>query len=174
MLVEVEEIELRAEMAVVAAARLLYALEVCVEILPRVEGGAVDARELRLRGVAAPVGAGEPRQLQRLDRIRVLQVRPATEVGEASLPVDRDLALGRVHELELVRVVREELPCLVPRDLLPHPFAPLGQLAVDLGLDPLQVLLPDRLRKVEVVVEAVLDRRPDRELDPRVEPSHRL
>src|SRR5207249_3604015 len=32
----------------------------------------------------------------------------------------------------------------------------------------------DWLRELEVVVEAVLDRRPDSDLDARVEPSHRL
>ena len=62
-------------------------------------------------------------------------------------------------------VGREALLGLVARDLLAHPLAAFGQLAVDLGLDPLEILLADRLGEVEVVVEAVLDRRPDRELD---------
>jgi hypothetical protein len=42
------------------------------------------------------------------------------------------------------------------------------------GLDLLQILLADRLRKVEVVVEAVLDRRPNRELHARIELRHGL
>ena len=84
MLVEVEEIELRADVAVVAAPRLLDPLEVGVEVLLRIERGAVDPRELRVGGVAAPVRAGEAGQLERLDRLRVLQVRPAAEVGEVA------------------------------------------------------------------------------------------
>src|SRR5581483_4981099 len=73
-----------------------------------------------------------------------------------------------------VRVVREEPARLVPRYPLPHPLAALRELAVDLGLDRLQILLPDRLREVEVVVEAVLDRGPDSELHPGIEPGDRL
>ena len=68
-------------------------------------------------GVAAPVRAGEAGQLERLDRLRVLQVRPAAEIGEVAPPsvtgVDRDVALGGVDELELVRIGREELLGLV-------------------------------------------------------------
>ena len=59
MLREVEEVELRAEPPVVARARLLEPLEVRVEVLLRVEGRAVDARELRVLLVAAPVRARE-------------------------------------------------------------------------------------------------------------------
>ena len=43
-----------------------------------------------------------------------------------------------------------------------------------LGLDPLEVGLDDRLREVEVVVEAVLDRRADRDLHARIEPPDGL
>src|SRR5439155_20230495 len=74
---EAEEVELAAEPAVVAPLRLLEALEVCVEVCLRVEGGAIDARQLRLRRVAAPVRAGQAGQLERLDRRGVLRVRPA-------------------------------------------------------------------------------------------------
>ena len=82
MLGEVEQVELRAEPAVVALARLLEPLEVRVEVRLRVERGAVDPRQLRVVLVAAPVGAREAGQLERLDRLRVLQVRAAAEVGE--------------------------------------------------------------------------------------------
>src|SRR5581483_8134088 len=61
----VEEVELDAEPAVVAAAGLLDASEVGVEVLLRVEGGAVDARELLVALVAAPVRAGEAGELER-------------------------------------------------------------------------------------------------------------
>ena len=103
-----EEVELRAEPAVVALARLLEPLEVGVEVGLRVERGAVDAGEQRVVLVAAPVGAGEAGELERLDRLRVLQVRAAAEVGEVALRVERDLALGAVDELGLVRLIRAE------------------------------------------------------------------
>ena len=122
----VEEVELRAEPPVVAAPRALEPLEVRVEVLLGVERRAVDARELLVRRVAAPVRAGEAGQLERLDRLRVLQVRAAAEIGEVaavSLRVEGDVALGGVDELELVRLVLglEELPRLVARDLAALP-----------------------------------------------------
>src|SRR5439155_1888366 len=136
-LVRVEEIELHAEAAVVALAGLLEPRQVRVEVRLRVEGGAVDAGQLFVVLVAAPVGAGEARQLERLDRLRVLQVRPATEVGEVTLRVERDVAVGRVHELDLVALALglEALPRLAPRRLLAAPLPALGQLAPHLLLD---------------------------------------
>ena len=176
LLGEVEEVELAAEPAVVARLRLLEPLEVGVEIGLRVEGGAVDPGQLRVLLVAAPVGAGERGQLDRLDRLRVLQVRAAAEVGELALRVEGDVALGRVDELDLVALALGlEAPLrLLGRDLLALPAAALLQLALDLRLDLLEVLLADRLGELEVVVEAVLDRRPDRDLDARIEPADGL
>ena len=177
MLLEVEQVELDAEAAVVALARLLEPLEVGVEIGLRVERGAVDAGQLLVVLVAAPVRAGEPGQLERLDRLRVLEVRAAAEVGEVALGVEGDVALGGVDELDLVRLAlppRTAATASSARDLLARPLAALGDLALDLRLDPLEVGLGDRLGELEVVVEAVLDRRPDRDLHARVEPPHRL
>ena len=63
-----EEVELRPEPAVVALACLLEPLEVRVEVALAEERGAVDPGQLLVALVAAPVGAGEPGQLERLDR----------------------------------------------------------------------------------------------------------
>src|SRR5919202_668265 len=173
---EVVEVELRAEPAVIAALRLLQPFEVRVEVGLRVEGRAVDPRQLLVVLIASPVRAREARELDRLDRLRVLQVRPAAEVGEVPLRVEGDRSLGGVDELDLVRLVllQEPLPRLGRADFLAPPLASLRQLAPDLLLDSRQGLLADRLRKLEVVVEAVLDRRPDRDLHARVKTPHRL
>src|SRR3954454_22718008 len=88
----------------VPLARLLQTLEVGVQIGLVVEGRAIDPRQLLVVLVAAPVGPGEPGQLDRLDRLRVLQVRAPAEVGEIALRVEGDLAVGRVEELNLVRL----------------------------------------------------------------------
>src|SRR5207342_78657 len=103
--------------------------------------------------------AGQARQLERLDRLRVLKVWPAAEVGEVALRVERDRSLGRVHEVDLVRLALalEARARLVARELRARPLAPVGELASYLLLDPLEVGLVDRLGKLEVVVEAVLD-----------------
>ena len=176
MLVEVEEVELRSEPAMVARARLLEPLQVRVEIGLRVERGAVDPRELRVALVAAPVRTGEARQLDRLDRRRALEVRAAAEIGERALRVERDGALGVAGELDLVRLPfrLEARDRLLAGELLARPLAPLRDLATDLVFDRLQVGVGDRLGELEVVVEAVGDRRPDRDLHARVEPHDRL
>ncbi len=160
----------------VARLRLLEPLEVRVEIGLRVERGAVDPRQLRVPLVAAPVRACERGQLDRLDRLGVLQVRTAAEIGELALRVEGDVALGCVDELDLVRLpLRLEAALrLVGGDLLARPGAALLQLAQHLGLDPLERLLADRLGELEVVVEAVLDRGADRDLHAGIEPAHRL
>ena len=166
-----EEVELASEPPVVAALRLLEPLQVGVEVGLREEGRAVDPRQLLVVLVTAPVGAGEAGELDRLDRLRVLEVRAAAEVGEVALRVERDVSLGRVDELDLVvlALLGKELLRVVRRDLLPLPGAALLQLALDLRLDLLERVLADRLRELEVVVEAVLDRRADRDLRARIE-----
>src|SRR3954452_21238530 len=174
--VEMEEVELDAEPAMDAAGRLLGLVEVCLEILLRIERSAVDARQLLVRGVAAPVRAGEAGELERLDRFCVLEVRTAAEVGEVALRVERDVALRGVDELDLERLLlrREARFRFVARDLLARPLASFLDLAFHLCLDRVEVLLADRLREEEVVVEAVLDRRADRDLHAGMQTTHRL
>ncbi len=172
--VQVEEVELDAEPAVVAPLRLLDPFEVRVEVGARVERGPVDPGQLLVVLVAAPVRTGQAGELHRLDRLRVLEMRPPAEVGEVALGVEADLPLGGVHELELVGLVAEPLPRLVGAALLARPLPALLQLPVDLVLDPLEIVLVDRLGELEVVVEAVLDRRADRDLHSRIEVSRGL
>jgi hypothetical protein len=62
----VEQVELAPEPPVVAPLRFLEPLEVRVEVLLGVEGGAVDPRQLRVVLVAAPVGAARPVSLTAL------------------------------------------------------------------------------------------------------------
>ena len=101
---------------------------------------------------------------------------PAAEVGEVALAVEGDRPVGGVDELDLVGLPLglEEPAGLVAIDLEALPGSALGDLPADLLLEPLEVLLVDRLGELEVVVEAVLDRRPDRDLRPRIEPAGRL
>ena len=168
-LVEVEEVELSSEPAMVARPRLLEPLEIGVEVGLGEERRPVDPRQLRVALVAAPVRAREACQLERLDRLRVLQVRPAAKIGEVALRVERDVALGAVDELDLVRLALrlEARACLLAARRLPRPRTALGELPPYLGLDRGQVVFADRLGELEVVVEAVLDRRADRDLHAR-------
>jgi len=162
--------------------RLLEALEVVGEVLLGVEGRAVDAREHLAARVAAPVGARDAEQLERLDAVRGGGVRPAAEVGEGAVRVqghgvDARVADQVLDQLDLVvlPLAREAVERRAGRDVLA--LERLGRLDVlaHPGLERLEVGVGDRdaVGELEVVVEAVLDRRPDRDLRPGIEVEHR-
>src|SRR6185503_234408 len=122
---EAEQAQLAAELAVVARLRLLQALEVLGQLLSGEEGRAVDAREHRATRVAAPVGARDRLQLERLDALRAGAVRAAAEVGERAVRVERDglhaFSVDEVlDQLDLVRLVlaHEAPERLADRDVL--------------------------------------------------------
>ena len=149
----------------------------------REERRAVDAREHRPARVAAPVGAGDGLQLERADAPRRRRVRAAAEVGEAARcgrarPSRRAWSAREVlDELDLVGLVlgaealerrgdRHVLAHerLVGGDVLAHPL-------LDRGKSASETVMPGG--ELEVVVEALLDRRPDRDLHAREELEHR-
>jgi hypothetical protein len=78
--VDVEQVEFLAQLAVVALLGFLDALDVLVELLLVGPGRAVDALQLLVLGVAAPVGAGQLRELEDLQEARVRHVRAAAHV----------------------------------------------------------------------------------------------
>ena len=95
-------------------------------------------------------------------------MRPAAQIGEVAELVDGDgLVLGQlVYELELERLIGEDLPRLIAGDLATGDGG--GRLG-DLGharLDGGEVVRRDSraLGQLDVVVEAVLDGRADAEL----------
>src|SRR6185369_9561675 len=67
---ELEQLQLGAELAVVAGPGLLEQLEVLLEVLGLEERGPVDTREHLPARVAAPVGAGDGLELERPDALR--------------------------------------------------------------------------------------------------------
>ena len=151
----------------VAPLRLLEHVEIGVQLLLRAEGDAVDALEHRIAAVAAPVGARDRHELEGVWRhlAGMSEMRAAAEVLPVSVPVHAHvLALGdRADELHLVGfvvgLVIADGAVAVP-DLGGHRVAPGDDLA-HLRLDPLEILRGEGLGAVEVVVEAVLDHRPD-------------
>ena len=175
----VEEAHLAAEAAMVALLGLLDAVQVGLQVLVGEEDRAVDALELGVVAVAAPVGARHLRQLERLAELaRRGQVRTEAHVEPVALPVDRDLLVFRQlvgpFGFELLAVLDE-----VVLDLGTVPHRPLDrQVAVDdLGhalLDLREVVGREGLVAHEVVVEAVLRRGAERDLRAGVEFLHRL
>ena len=179
LLLDVEQPELAPEPAVVAALGLLEAVEMRPELLLVAPRGAVDALQHLVARIAAPVGAGDLEELEAAaDMAGRRQMRAAAEVEPSALAVDRDgFALGQVADD--LRLVGLALPLEMPDRVLPAPLLADERLVAgdDLAhprLDPLEIVGGERRVAGEVVVEAVLDRRPDRHLGARVELLHRL
>jgi hypothetical protein len=179
---ELEEPELRAQPAVVARASLLEALEVLIEVLLGEERRAVDAGELLAVGVAAPVRARDGLQLERLDALGRGRVRPAAQVGERPVRVQRDGRRAGVRDqvldqLDLVRLVLgpEAREGLGHRDVLVHERLVGLDVLAHLLLEAIELGVGERdvLGELEVVVEAVLDRRADRDLHAGIELERR-
>ena len=180
-----EQVEFGAEFAVVALLGLGEEVEVRLQLVPGRPGGAVDALEHRVLLAAAPVGGRVAHQLERRDEAGGGQVGTAAEVLPAQLAglgvqvvVDRQLTgadldvravLGGGGALEpdqfqLVRLVGELLAGgLVGDDAAGEPLPALLDL-LHLLLDGLEILRRERPGDLEVVVEAVLDRRADAQL----------
>src|SRR6266542_673405 len=96
LLLEVEQVELAAEAAVVAPLGLLEPEEILVELLLVRPGGAVDPLQLGILRVAAPIGAGDVHQLKGLAQPPGRrQMRPDAQIDEIPLAIEADLLLGR-------------------------------------------------------------------------------
>ena len=161
-----KQVQLAAERAMVAPAGLLQPVQVLFQRLVRLECGAVDALQPVPVLVAAPVGAGHAEQLERRYPARRLDVGAAAQVLEVAVAIRGDrLVLGDAFDdLQLEVVVGVHRPGVVSRVLAVLE----GQVARDhLGhapLDLLQVVVGERARRQEVVVEAVVGGRAEGEL----------
>ena len=185
-LLEVEEIELLAQHAVVALARLLEQVEMLLQVLLLEEGGAVHAHELLALGVGAPVRTGNARELGVLQPARVRHVGAAAEIDELPVPVERDLLaalLDVVDDLALELVVpavdravaRERFVGVLVRDRAAFEGVRLLREPLHLLLDLREVVRRDRaVGHEDVVVEAVLDHRADGELRLGEDPQDRV
>ena len=167
-----EEIELAPELAVVALLRFLQPHQVRIEVRVRRPGRAVDARQHRPLLVAAPIRAGDVGQPERSEPPGGRHVRPQTQVGPRPVAVDGDgvadgdLALDvgvaqTLDDLHLVRLIGEAVERLGPRDLLPDERDVGRYQLAHPCFDRGEVVRRERLSELEVVVEPVIDRRPD-------------
>src|SRR3989339_790658 len=105
----------------IALLRLLHHLQVLLEGGLRLEGGDVDARELGILLIAAPVGAGERSDLKRVrrDGAQVRYVPAPAQIREHIFTrsrygdVVRHLTLPLLHEI-LHALDLERLAVLIP------------------------------------------------------------
>ena len=162
----------------VALLGLLQHLEIRVLVFLLAPGGAVDALEHLVLRVAAPVGAGDAHQLEGLQLAGGRHVRPAAQVDPVALAVERDGVLlgnrGDDFGLVLLALFAEEGDRLVPR----HDFSFYGKIFPgDLRhslFDGREIFRRERPLVRKVVVEAVLDHRPDGDLRVGKQLLHRV
>ncbi len=171
LFLHVEEIEFATELAVIALLGFLDAHEVGGEILLVHPCRAVHPLQHLVAMIAAPVGSGQLHQLERLRQLaRGGQVRAAAEVAPlVAMRIERDGLAGRNDIVDDLRfVILADLPEVRDGVVLAPDFAIDGEVAIHdllhLRFDLREVLRRERLLAREVVIEPVLDRRPDRHL----------
>ena len=174
------EVQLAAELPVIAALRFLEHLKMLLERFLRLPRGAVDALEHRVVLVAAPVRPGDAHQLERRDEPGVLEVRAQAEVLPAVVAEDADAfaaAFGlfdAFDDLDLERLIGETFQPFIARQRFVLELLLLGDDLAHLRVDRVEIFGRERPADVEVVVEAVLDRRPDRVFRAREQRTHCL
>ena len=177
---EREQAELLAELAVVALLGLFDAGQIRIELLLLREAGAVNALEHLAVAVAAPVGAGDARELDgiALDATGGVQMRTGAEVDEFALTVEGDDGILRqvVDELDLVRLIAllHELQRFGARELKALETQLFLADLAHLGLELFEHLGRERLGAVKIVIETVLDGRADGQLHLGVQALHGL
>ena len=150
LFLEMEQVHLAAEPAMVALLGFLDLLQIGVELLLLGEGGAVDAGEHRVVGIAAPIGAGHLHQLEGVaDLAGRGHVRAAAEIEPVALLVDLDLLVCRNGvdqlDLEILALVAEHFLGLLARpDFLGEGFVARDDL-LHLLFDDRQVFQRERL-----------------------------
>jgi hypothetical protein len=184
---EAVEVELGTQLAVVAPLRLLQLVQVRRQRLLGLPGGAVNTLQLLALLVAAPIGAGDPHQLEvaeacgRGDMGTPAQVdeRVGVPIGADHGPLGVDLVdagLDGADDLLLERLVGEDLESLFEVVLVPDEGLVLLHDRPHFGIDPLEVVVAEMRPpgELEVVVEAVLYDWPDGVLGAGPEAAHRL
>ena len=178
LVLQMEEIELAPEPAVIALFGFLDPRDVRGEIVLVRPGGPVDPLQHLVARIAAPVRARDLHQLEDLELAGRRHVRPAAEVGEPAFGVERDVFVRRDRRDDLGLVVLAERLEVRDRVVARHElarhrlvlFRELGHLL----LDRFEILGRERALVREVVVEPVLDHRADRHLRVGEELLHRI
>ena len=178
-LLEMEQVHLAAETAMVAALGLLDLLDIGVQILLLGEGRGVDALEHGVIGIAAPIGA---RHLHQLEGVADFpgrgHVRAAAEVEPVALLVDRDFLVGGngvdQFDFEGLAMGLEPGLGLIAGPFLAHDGFVGGDDLAHLLFDRREIVGRKRLGAIEIVIKTVFDHRADRHLRARIKRLHRV
>ena len=170
---QMEEIELLAQTAMVALFSFGKHREIGFLILLLCPGRAVDALQHFVLAVAAPVGTGHLHELEDLELARARHVRTAAQVREVTLAIERnDFARGNFADDFSLVVFADALKVIngfvarqrvaLKRDVLLHEF-------LHARFDLFEIFGRKSAFELEVVVEAVFDGRSDRHLGRRIQ-----
>ncbi|MPN10867.1 hypothetical protein SDC9_158164 [bioreactor metagenome] len=167
-LMQTEQIELLAELAVVAFLHILKVLQIEPELLGICPCSAVDAGKHRIGLLATPIGTCNTHQLEGigLQLLGRLHMRSAAKVGKTALAVQGDLLVlgNRLQQFKLVGLVGKLLLSFGPADHRPDKRLALGDDGLHPLSDLLEVLVHQLPGQIEIIVKAVVNRRADRYL----------
>ena len=144
----------------IAALGFFDAVEIVLEVLGVRKGRRVDAREHPVLFVAAPVGPGHGKQLERLDAAGVRDVRPTAKVDEIAVAVQGNGAVVQpFHKLDLVGFahVGEKFHGVGLGNI--HPLKGNGGIddTPHFRFNGFKILGSKGLFYIEVIIEAVFD-----------------
>ena len=168
-----EVFQLTAQLVVVALEGFCLFCQILIKLFLLRERNGVDSLQHLALGVAAPVCAAALRELNgvALDAACRIEVRAGTEVCKLALRVERDVRVfGQVvDQLDLIRLVLflHILDGFLTRQLKALELQLFLADLAHLGLDGVEIFLREVERSVEVIVEAVVDRRANGQLDLR-------
>src|SRR5262245_35051394 len=166
---EVKQVHFTPDTPMVALLCLLDLPQISVEFFLFGECGPINACKHRVLGVATPIGARHLHELEGItDLAHGSHMRPAAKIKPVALLVDPDLLVSRngidQFDLECLAHVTEDFLGFFSRpDLFCEWFVAPDDLA-HLFLDDGQVFQRERLVAGKIVVEPVLDHRPDSDL----------
>ena len=172
-----EQPELFAEDAVIAALGFLDLHQVSGQIFFLKEGRPIQSLKLAIGGVSLPVRAGDGDQLERLDAAGVRNMWPAAEVDEFPLPIKAHgwmFSQPRVDVLDLQPLMQTQAEFAGFFTIEDEPLERFGLLddLPHLLLDPREIFLADLLGRVEIVIVAVGESGPEREVNVREQSHH--
>ena len=170
LFLHVKEVHLAAQTAVVALGGLFQHRQMGLQIIAVAEGHAIDALQLLVAAVTAPIGARHAHQLEGIGGhlACVLKMRAAAQILPIAVPIHADFLIRRngLDQFHLERLlgglVMRDCAVAVP-DLGAHRLAGVDDRAHP-RLDRAQILGGEGFGAVKVVIPAVLDDRADGDL----------
>ena len=172
-----EQVQLAAELAVVAQFRFLDLLEVRIELLLRIERCSVQALEHRVRLMAAVIRTGNRQQFDRLDAAGAFQMRSTAEIDKLAAFVKRDgFAFGDIcqaFELELLAAFPNQLLGFRASHFDSFERMVFGEDLLHLLFDHLEIFGGQTMSQIKIVVEPIVGGRTNIELDVLKETANR-